>query len=91
MLNWMMKQAFVGTNAAIATWVDITRLIIYGMNISMLMAQVEIKLILAAVTAAFAGVLAGKIGLKKITIGFIQKLIAILLYILGGLLITGLI
>lgn len=85
------KNAFVGTNAAIAALVDTTRLAVYGMNITLLLGQVNTGLILAATAAAFAGVLAGKIGLKKVTIGFIQKLVAVLLYILGGLLMAGII
>lgn len=85
------KNAFVATNAAIATLIDVTRLIVYGMNITLLMGQVNTGLIAAAILAAFAGVLAGKMGLAKITIGFIQRLVAVLLYILGGLLITGII
>ncbi|PJB73310.1 MAG: hypothetical protein CO093_01065 [Alphaproteobacteria bacterium CG_4_9_14_3_um_filter_47_13] len=85
------KNAFVGTNAAIAALVDITRLVVYGLNITLLLGKVTTGLIIAATAAAFAGVLAGKTGLKKITIGFIQKLVAVLLYILGGLLIAGLI
>lgn len=85
------KNQFVASNAAIASLVDITRLAIYGMNITLLMAQVNTSLIIAATAAAFAGVLAGKVGLKKITIGFIQKLVAVLLYILGGLLVAGII
>ena len=85
------KKAFVGTNAAIAALVDITRLAVYGMNISLIIGQVDTRLIAAATAAAFAGVLAGKLGMEKITIGFIQKLVAIMLYILGGLLIAGII
>jgi uncharacterized membrane protein YfcA len=85
------KNAFVGTNAAIAALVDMTRLAVYGLNITLLLGQVNTGLIIAATAAAFAGVLAGKTGLKKITIGFIQKLVAVLLYILGGLLIAGVI
>ena len=85
------KNAFVATNAAISVLVDITRLAVYGMNITLLIAQVNTDLIIAATAAAFAGVLAGKAGLKKMTLGFIRKLVAVLLYILGTLLIAGLV
>ncbi len=85
------KNQFVATNAAIASLVDITRLAVYGVNFALLFQQVDITLIAAATAAAFAGVLAGTVGLRKVTIGFIQKLVAILLLTLGVLLAAGVI
>jgi uncharacterized membrane protein YfcA len=85
------KNQFVASNAAIAALVDMTRLAVYGLNITLLLSQVNTGLLAAATVAAFAGVIAGTIGLKKITIGFIQNLVAATLYILGILLVAGLI
>lgn len=85
------KDQFVASNAAIAALVDITRLAVYGLNITLIMEQVNVGLLAAATIAAFAGVLAGTVGLKKITIGFIQKLVAATLYVLGILLAAGMI
>lgn len=85
------KNQFVATNAAIASLVDITRLAVYGLNVTVLMEQVDTPLIIYTTIAAFAGVLAGKAGLKKVTIGFIQSIITIFLYILGLLLTIGII
>lgn len=85
------KSQFVASNAAIAALVDITRLAVYGLNIALIMEQVNTGLLAGATVAAFAGVLVGTIGLKKITIGFIQRLVAATLYILGILLTVGLI
>ncbi|TNE29907.1 MAG: sulfite exporter TauE/SafE family protein [Alphaproteobacteria bacterium] len=85
------KDRFVASNAAIAAVVDITRLAVYGLNITLIMAQVDMRLLAAATIAAFAGVLAGKAGLKKVTISFVQKLVAATLYLLGALLTAGLI
>lgn len=82
---------FVATNTAIATLVDITRLAVYGLNISLIMSQVDLHILAVATIAALAGALAGTIGLKKVTITFIQKLVALTLYILGALLVAGLI
>ncbi|HCR85051.1 MAG TPA: hypothetical protein DIV86_00055 [Alphaproteobacteria bacterium] len=82
-------QQFVATNAVIASLVDITRLLVYGLNITLLLEQVDVSLIIAATIAAFAGVMAGKMGIKKVTIGFIQKLVAIMLLLLGFLLTAG--
>lgn len=85
------KNAFVATNAVIAAAVDMARLAVYGVNMGLLLAHANAGLLAAATTAAFAGVLAGQIGLKKITIGFIQKLVAFMLYALGLLLAVGII
>jgi uncharacterized membrane protein YfcA len=85
------KNQFVASNAAIAAIVDTTRLIVYGLNMSLLMAQVNAGLLGAATVAAFAGVVAGTIGLKKVTLVFIQRIVATMLYILGIALIAGLI
>jgi uncharacterized membrane protein YfcA len=85
------KNQFVASNAAIAALVDITRLAVYGLNITLVLQQVNTGLLAAATVAAFAGVLAGAAGLKKVTVGFIQKLVAITLYVLGILLVAGLI
>jgi uncharacterized membrane protein YfcA len=85
------KNAFVATNAVIAAAVDLARLTVYGLNMGLLLAHANAGLLIAATVAAFAGVLAGQIGLKKVTIGFIQKLVAVMLYALGLLLIAGII
>ena len=85
------KNQFVASNAAIAALVDMTRLAVYGLNITLQLSQVNTGLLAAATVAAFAGVVAGTIGLKKITIDFIQNLVAVTLYILGVLLASGVI
>lgn len=82
-------RQFIATNAIIASLVDIIRLAVYGLNITLLMEQVDVSLIFAATAAAFAGVLAGKVGIRKVTIGMIQKLVAIMLLSLGALLAAG--
>lgn len=84
-------RQFIATNAVIASSVDITRLAVYGLNLTLLMQQVDASLVLAATAAAFAGVLAGKIGIHKVTIGMIQKLVAVMLLTLGSLLAAGMI
>lgn len=82
-------RQFIATNSVIASLVDITRLAVYGLNFALLMEQVDKPLIAAATAAAFAGVLAGKIGIHKVTIGLIQKLVATMLLLLGTLLTIG--
>ena len=85
------KNQFVACNAMIAAMVDIARLAVYGLNIALLFAGVHPGLLVAATLAALAGALAGVLGLEKITIAFIQKLVAFALYLLGAILMAGLI
>lgn len=85
------KNQFVACNAIIASMVDLARLMVYGLNFSLIMAHVNPGLLAAATLAALAGALAGVLGLQKITIAFIQKLVAIALYLLGAILMAGLI
>lgn len=82
-------RAFVACNAAIATLVDLTRLGVYGLNLGVLLHDVQPLLLVAAVLAAFAGVMAGAAGIHKVTIGAVQKLVACMLLILGVLLAAG--
>ena len=84
-------QAFIATNAAIAMLVDIARLAVYGLNLQLLTAKTDIPLIAAATAAAFAGVMVGRIGVHKVTISAIQRLVAGLLLLLGMALIAGII
>ncbi len=84
-------RSFIATNAVIACFVDVTRLVIYGLNVTLLMQEVDVFLIIAASAAAFAGVLAGKLGVKKVTIDMIQKLVAVMLLAFGALLVAGVI
>ncbi len=84
-------RGFVATNAAIACMVDAARLAVYGVNLRALRDDVEPSLIAAAALAAFAGVMVGRLGVKKVTIGLIRKIVAALLFALGLLIAAGLI
>jgi uncharacterized membrane protein YfcA len=85
------KNQFVASNAAIAALVDMTRLAVYGLSLELIVEHVDRGLLIVATLAAFAGAFAGTVGLKKVTIGSIQKLVAIALYVLGTLLAAGVI
>ncbi len=84
-------RQFIATNAAIAAMVDIIRLAVYRINLPLLMEEANISLVAAATAAAFAGVLAGRTGIRKVTIGLIRKLVAIMLMSLGVMLAAGVI
>lgn len=83
------KKQFVGSNAAIASLVDVTRLFVYGVNGSLILQQMNMGLLAGATAAAFAGAAIGTMSLQKITMAFVQKLVAGMLYVLGILLIIG--
>ena len=85
------RDGFIATNAAIASIVDVTRLVVYGLNISLLFTSVSPGVLVGATVAACAGVTVGKIFAKKVTISAINKLVAAMLLVLGLLLAMGVI
>jgi uncharacterized membrane protein YfcA len=85
------KEAFIGTNAIIGAVVDMFRIVIYSWSFGQLLVHIDKVLLGTAIGGALAGVLLGMILLKKVTITFIQRIIIILLYFLGMLLILGII
>ncbi len=84
-------KAFIGTNSVISVIVDIIRLIVYSLSFQHLLTREHVPLLSIAIIAGMSGVFLGMILLKKITIAFIQKIIIVLLYLLGTLLILGII
>jgi uncharacterized protein len=84
-------NAFIGTNAVIASAVDMARVLIYGFSFISLVKNNDLFLLGSSILGCFAGILIGSFCLKKVTIHFIRKLIVFLLYILGFLLMVGVI
>lgn len=74
----LSKERFVATGAMIATMVDITRTIIYGINFSMLRSINPLALILV-ILFAFSGSFLGKKLLKKTEISVIKVIVAVFL------------
>jgi len=87
----MDKRAFIGTNAIIAMIVDIARLVVYSLSFRHLIISSNLPLLGIAIAASLGGVCLGMTLLQKITLGFIQKLVIILLYILGAFMVLGII
>ncbi len=85
------KNAFVATNATIASLVDISRIIIYGIAFNLSLVKANQQLIIISTLAGFIGVFLGTKFLKKITFKFVQVIVAIMLYLLALLLIFGII
>lgn len=84
------KAAYVATGAAVAFFIDLSRLSMYANLIARHHAEFDYVLLGAAVLAALAGSVAGNRFLHKATMPGIQKLVAVLLFAVALGLITGL-
>ena len=79
----LSKEAFIGTAVVVSTFVDFTRLSVYASRFSKSGLQENITVVICATLAAIAGAFIGNKLLKKITLKFIQKLVAIMLIVLS--------
>lgn len=87
----LTKEAFIATSVIIACFVDFTRLSVYSARFINSDLQEYIPLLTVAGLAAFGGAYFGRRLLKKLTLDFIHKLIAIMLMLISIGLGTGLI
>lgn len=87
----LTKEAFIATTVVISSFVDFTRLGVYYKRILNSGLHDNITLILCATISAIIGAVLGKKLLKKVTLGFIQKLVAVLLILISLALGFGLI
>jgi uncharacterized membrane protein YfcA len=87
----LSKEAFVATGVVISVCVDFTRLAVYSTRFEKVSAQEHGALLALATAAAFAGAFAGSRLLKKVTLGGIQRAVAVLLLLVAAGLGAGLI
>lgn len=87
----LTKEAFIGTAVVISCFVDFSRLTVYSSRIFDSGLYENLPLILSATLSAIVGAIVGNKLLKKVTLGFIQKLIAVLLILISLALGSGLI
>jgi uncharacterized membrane protein YfcA len=85
----LTKEAFIGTGAALACLIDITRLGVYGRALRE--ADLDGTLLTVAVVAAALGAIAGSFLLKKVAVSVVEKLVATMLLVAAAGLVTGLI
>lgn len=76
----LSKEVYIGTSVAIACCIDITRLSVYASRFAGAGLQQHPLLLVCATTAAIAGTLAGRRLLRKVTITFVQRLVAVMLF-----------
>ena len=79
----LSKEAFIATSVIIASCVDFTRLSVYSARFINSDLQNYLPLLTGAGLAAFAGALAGRQLLKKITLDLIHKLVAVMLMLIS--------
>ena len=87
----LSKEAFIATAVVVSTVVDFTRLSVYAGRFSESGLQENIGLVAAATLAGITGSFVGNRLLKKVTMKFIQKLVAVLLIIFSFCLAAGII
>jgi uncharacterized protein len=85
----LAKETFVATGVVLAVMVDLSRMVIYGADISAHGEAIEWQLVLGASVSAFTGAYVGAKILKKVTLRSVQLVVSALLIVVGGGLIAG--
>lgn len=83
------KEAFVATGIVLAVMVDLSRMTVYGADISAHEEAIAWRLVIGASLSAFAGAYVGGKMLKKVTLRSIQLMVSALLIVVGCGLISG--
>ena len=86
----LTKEAFIATGVVIACLIDFSRLVIYSTALARESAHFNYGLLAAAVLAAFAGAALGNNYLKKMTMPGIQRIVAVMLFVVALGLVSGL-
>jgi uncharacterized protein len=87
----LSKEAYIATGVVIACLVDFTRLSVYASRFTASNLHENLTLLISATLAAITGAFIGSRLLKKITLRFIQVLVAIMLMVISFALGLGLI
>lgn len=87
----LSKESFIATATVVSVFVDFTRLSVYATRFTKSGLHENIALVICATFAAITGAFIGNKLLKKVTLKFIQKLVAIMLIIVSIALGSGLI
>lgn len=87
----LSKEAYIATGVLIASLVDFTRLSVYASRFKDAGLNEQFPLMISAIAAAIAGAFIGSKLLKKITLRFIQVLVAVMLVLVAILLGAGII
>lgn len=85
----LSKEVFIATTVVISCFVDFTRLSVYATQLSLSDINNNLTLVVSATLAAIAGAFIGNKLLKKVTLKFIQTVVAIMLIMISIALATG--
>lgn len=83
------KEAFVATGVMLAVMVDMSRMLIYGWEMTSQPNSIEWPLVISASVSAFAGAYFGTKLLKKVTIKSVQIMVSVLLVVVSLGLMSG--
>ena len=84
------SQRFIATGVVLAVLVDVARMLVYGWNFSTNTVTIQWAMVLSASLAAFVGAYLGAKVLHKVTLRTIQRVVSVLLILIGLGLVTGL-
>ena len=87
----LTKEEFIGTSNAIALLIDLARLFVYYETFNFAVLNNNKSLLLVGIVFAFIGTYFGKQLVKKTTMKGIQKMVGVMLIVLGGLFVAGLV
>jgi len=87
----LSKEAYIATGVIIASLVDFTRLSVYASRFKEANLHEHLLLIVSATLAAIIGAFVGSKLLKKVTLRFVQLLVAIMLFLIAIALGAGII
>ncbi len=87
----LSKESFIATGVVVACLVDLVRLAVYGQHSLHDALEGNVVLVIAAVIAAFIGVLVSNRLLKKITLIAVQRIVSGMLILIAVLLGAGII
>jgi uncharacterized membrane protein YfcA len=85
------KEAFIGTGVVIACLVDVGRIALYGREIGFGAVREEWVVTLAATVSAIAGAVLASRLLPRVSIRFLHGVVAVMLFAISVLLITGIV
>ncbi|GAB4402487.1 MAG: sulfite exporter TauE/SafE family protein [Bacteroidia bacterium] len=75
----LSKETYIATGVAIACCIDLTRLAVYATRFDTSGLQAQLGLVFTATLAAMAGAIGGNRLLKKLTLDYLRRLVAVLL------------
>lgn len=87
----LSKEAYIATGVIIASLVDFTRLSVYASRFREADLHEHLLLIVSAILAAVLGAIIGNKMVKKVTLRFVQVLVAIMLFVIAIALGAGII